>query len=218
MKKQHVIISLLWVLSIFLIPTRQGEAQSIPHLGILAGANFSTVTHINSPYSKNVNQRTGFIGGIYGRFMISKQHLSIQPELLYSQKGTRYQVSGQYYNQPQPVTEVLNVNYIEVPVLFAYSFIPHALLHPSIYLGPYVELKLYSKEKAVSSSGRVLSSSQMGSTVRNVDTGFSTGASLHFSRYSLGFRYTFGITRIFRGKIGDPKTNTMFSIIAGVNI
>jgi hypothetical protein len=94
------------------------QAQSI-RLGLRAGANYSNLAG-NVQNQDTYNNKIGFLGGVMLNVpIIQDGFLSLQPEILYSQKG--------FENKPTEFTGLLgakqkregkvNYNYLDVPVL-----------------------------------------------------------------------------------------------------
>jgi hypothetical protein len=93
------------------------QAQSV-RLGLRAGANYSNLAG-NIKNEDTYNNKIGFLGGVMLNVpIIADGFLSLQPEVLYSQKG--------FENKPTEYTSILgkqkregsvNYNYIDVPVL-----------------------------------------------------------------------------------------------------
>ena len=93
------------------------QAQNI-RLGLRAGANYSNLAgNINN--QSTYNNKFGFLGGVMLNVpLLQDGFLSLQPEVLYSQKG--------FENKPTEYTSILgkqkregqvNYNYLDVPVL-----------------------------------------------------------------------------------------------------
>ena len=94
------------------------QAQNI-RLGLRAGANYSNLAG-NVQNQNTYNNKIGFLGGVVLNVpLIQDGFLSVQPEILYSQKG--------FENKPTEYTTLLgakqkregqvNYNYLDVPVL-----------------------------------------------------------------------------------------------------
>jgi hypothetical protein len=94
------------------------QAQSV-RLGLRAGANYSNLAG-NVQNQDRYNNKIGFLGGVMLNVpLIQDGFLSLQPEILYSQKG--------FENKPTEYANVLggnqkregkvNYNYLDVPVL-----------------------------------------------------------------------------------------------------
>ncbi|WP_238395730.1 porin family protein [Pontibacter pudoricolor] len=91
------------------------QAQS--GIGIRAGANMSNLSG-DLRNENNFENKWGFHGGITYNIGIVDNFFSIQPELLYSQKGfknadTEFVVGGVNYKR----TGKVNYNYLDLPVL-----------------------------------------------------------------------------------------------------
>ena len=93
------------------------QAQNI-RLGLRAGANYSNLAgNINN--QSTYNNKFGFLGGVMLNVpLLQDGFLSLQPEVLYSQKG--------FENKPTEYTSILgkqkregqvNYNYLDVPLL-----------------------------------------------------------------------------------------------------
>lgn len=194
-------------LFLFVTSVYQLKAQPIPHLGIRLGMNAATVSGVEGDFGK---RRIGLVAGVYGHFMISKCHFSIQPELLYSQKGINHNIFGQFLQ----VHNSLKINYIEIPILFKYIFIPSSSVRPSIYLGPYVGFNIVAKRERYPGT-----SVNSRSDIEAIDFGFSTGASVALGRYHLGFRFTFAASGISSsGSYTGYHRNSVLSFVTGVDI
>lgn len=88
------------------------QAQSI-RFGVKAGANLSNLAG-DLIGKGQYDNRFGFHGGVMLNFGLANDLVSIQPELLYSQKGFKYsdQAFGIYRN-----TGSVRYDYLDVPVL-----------------------------------------------------------------------------------------------------
>ncbi|MBF9142395.1 porin family protein [Hymenobacter properus] len=82
------------------------NAQST-RFGVKAGVNYTTFSGDNVD---NAKYKFGAVGGLAANFGFSES-LSLQTELLYSQKGT--EIKGSDYN--------FKLNYIELPIMFRYT-------------------------------------------------------------------------------------------------
>ena len=97
------------------------QAQDI-RFGLRAGANYSNLSG-NIKNEDTYNNKVGFLGGVMLNVpLLAEYLLSIQPEILYSQKG--------FENKPTEFSSVLgkqkregnvNYNYIDVPLLLKFK-------------------------------------------------------------------------------------------------
>ncbi len=80
------------------------------NIGIKGGLNAFTIKTDNDG---NLDTKIGYHIGLIGHIHISDQ-FALQPELVYSVQGTQYTEAGEEFN--------LNLNYINVPLMFQYMF------------------------------------------------------------------------------------------------
>ena len=174
-------------------------------LGIKGGVNFANVGGSDAP--PGAKALTGFAAG--GYIEISLPLLfTIQPEILYSQKGTTYDQSMFGTN----FTITAKLNYLEIPVLVKYSF-PVPVVKPTLYAGPAIGILLSAKGKveALGQSQEEDIKDQTAST----DFGLVVGASAHIAIITVDVRYTLGLTTI--DKNGSTKGyNRVFGIMVGI--
>jgi hypothetical protein len=98
--------------------------------GVKAGANFSSLGGDDVP--SEFGSRTGLVIGGFAQYPVSDL-LTIQPELLYSQKGADF--SGQVLGET--VEGSLKLDYLEIPVLLRVNVPAGAPeLRPTLHVGP----------------------------------------------------------------------------------
>ena len=120
MKLSLLFIGALSTAAVF--SSSSAHAQGI-RLGLRAGANYSNLTG-NIKNENTYNNKVGFLGGVMLNADVTGDgFFSIQPELLYSQKGfenkpTAYDntVAGIGYKEQREGN--VNYNYLDLPVLF----------------------------------------------------------------------------------------------------
>src|SRR5205085_7184036 len=100
-------------------------AQKTARAGVKAGMNVSNL-YIDNVHDENA--RIGFNGGFYGQ-ILSSEFFAIQPELLYSTKGTRADYTGFVVNQKVR----FNLNYLDLPVLAVFKLGRSAEIHAGGY-------------------------------------------------------------------------------------
>jgi hypothetical protein len=114
MKKSALVVAALSVAAAY----TSAQAQDI-RLGLRAGANYSNLAG-DIKNESTYNNKVGFLGGVMLNVgLMGDNFLSLQPEVLYSQKG--------FENKPTEYTSILgstqkregsvNYNYLDVPVL-----------------------------------------------------------------------------------------------------
>jgi hypothetical protein len=95
-------------------------AQFIPKAGI-SYANVSISQDQKDTYDPNIEYKLGFVGGVAYQHSFSDL-ISIQPELLFHQKGFRWTESGEESIYTFNYTETFTLNYIELPVMVIFKF------------------------------------------------------------------------------------------------
>lgn len=110
-KKYNVTTSFTSIISLmFVLASLSVQAQSVK-VGLKGGLNVANIQ--GGGASKDNSFRPGLHLGLYGIIKIDEQ-LGFIAEILYSQKGTITKV------QPAPFN--VRIDYIDIPLLFSYSF------------------------------------------------------------------------------------------------
>lgn len=162
MKSKLYIIALAW-LGLEMQPV---FGQSLG-LGVEGGANFANLN--GKDVNSYVASRLGFVGGGFLHWGLT-QALSLQPEVLYAQKGAKTSDGSLSYQ----------LDYVEIPVLLEISLgLP--VIGPGILIGP-------SFDANVAASGL--------SNVTPADVGVVGGIQVHFDPVLLSGRYEVGLTNV----------------------
>ena len=158
-------------------------------VGVKAGVNFATMGGsdldvFETACSCNVSSRTAFAVGGFMSFQLG-QVLRLQPELLYVGKGTAFDISGQALE--------IRTTYIEIPVLLVVAPRVQGTIHPSLFGGGAVAVKIGC---SLAGGGSSTSCSNATFNVKSLDYGLILGAGLGYSvgrgellldaRYNLG--------------------------------
>lgn len=187
--KKTFVISMLLLLGITF-------AFAQGNYGVRAGLNLS-----NLDGNRKADNKIGFHAGF---MMDYKLHpfIIIQPELLYTQRGTQREISK--------VTTSRLLHYVELPIFLKGSFgTPDIKIEP--YLGP--EFRYLVK------GGRKVKGGDNESTtdydkdyINSFDWGLGFGLDLRINRdMLLGARYSMGMTEVFKdGK--DKNTSIMINL------
>ncbi len=93
--------------------------------GVKGGLNFADLTGTDSEGFKN---KTGMIAGVYAKLSFSPR-VAIQPEILYTQKGSRGTEGGL-------LSMTFKMDYIEIPVLLRLTVPLEGQVEPFVYGGP----------------------------------------------------------------------------------
>ena len=190
------------VLVLGILVTASSFAQI--ELGVKGGINLANMSGSGAP--PNTKTLAGFAGGGYLEISLPFL-LTIQPEVLYSQKGfiseetllgTNIKITGR-------------LNYLEIPVLVKYSF-PVPVVKPSVYAGPAVGILLSAK--ATAEAAGQSAETDIKDQTTSTDWGLVVGASAHIAVVTLDVRYTLGLTTA--DKTGSTKSyNRVLTVMLG---
>jgi opacity protein-like surface antigen len=197
----------LFAASLFAPPLASAQIK----LGVKGGLN---IADIGGSDAGTTETKTGFVAGGFAEFMIGNM-FAIQPEVLYSQKGTKESISGGELK--------FKLDYIEVPVLLKINIpIEGSKVHPNVYVGPSVGFK--SSCKVSGSSGGVSADvdCDAGGTdpIKSTDFGLAFGGGVSFdvggAEIGVDVRYTLGLSTIDDEADPDDLKNQVISIMGTV--
>jgi hypothetical protein len=133
---------LVVLLVIFTLASVSLAASGITGKGIKLGINFSGIA--GSDVSDEWKRKGGIAAGGFLVFGISES-FAIQPEILISQKGAKYE----NIDNGEVLKAWSNLTFIEIPVL-ANFYIPmnsRTKFHPCFFTGPFLGLKIRAKTR-----------------------------------------------------------------------
>jgi hypothetical protein len=133
MKKYILILSAL-----FFGVTVMGQTDKVK-TGVKAGLNISNLTVDEGEL--NSSGKTGFTAGIMVEIPMAK-NFSLQPELLYSQQGTKITFSDEEVTNSH-YKSTIELNYLNIPVMLKYYLIKGL----SIQAGPQIGILLKANNK-----------------------------------------------------------------------
>jgi hypothetical protein len=174
--------------------------------GYVFGLNFSTVTLKTNGISSDPETPAGIHFGVFYEIPV-KRNFTLRPALLFSAKGSNYQIDTVEYS--------LSPIYIEVPVNAVYSF-GSDVVKISLFTGPYFAVGL-GGYKII--SGGELKSIMYGSGVNKdlkiFDVGLNFGAGINFKGLLISAQYGIGLTNV-----SSVKTNVseMKNKVIGISI
>jgi len=170
-------------------------------LGLKAGANFST---ISGDDTDNVKTLTAFHVGGVAEVPVS-DNFSVQPELLYSSQGAKYEESEGYDGK-------FKFDYINVPVMAKFN-VSNGL---SLEAGPQVGFLMSAKDEynSTGDSGE----EDIKDFVKGLDFGLNIGAGYRLeSGLNFGARYNLGLSNIndFEGADDFKNQNGVIQLYVG---
>ena len=191
--------SLIAVVTLLFLTTLQAQQDERSYFGLKGGVNLSNIRSSNHFTDGDLlNTKTGLVGGLFFHIPITKA-ISIQPELLYSQMGTKYDsLTSVTLNTPGEV----DLNYISLPVLFRVS----PLKWLGVYVGPQLD---YYAGGTIKYDDSEREDNSLKTGTGNILTNMSVTAGLEVRLFgSLGIygRYVYGLSDITTGEIEDAFT------------
>ncbi|MFT3827296.1 MAG: porin family protein [Chitinophagaceae bacterium] len=152
-------------------------------LGVKAGVNISNYTGGNF---EDISKKAyvGFHAGAFMAFLLGN-HFAIQPEVLFSSQGAKFENAGDKEN--------IKVSYINVPVMAKYRFTG----------GFYIEAGPQVGFKVDESTGNT----SISTFAKDLDLSLAAGIGYHSPiGLGIGARYTAGLTKVgdFDASVIDP--------------
>lgn len=209
MKKSILILGTL-----FLCVTVMAQNQKVK-LGVKAGLNISTLTFDESELKSS--NKPGFTAGAMAEIPLTKK-FSVQPELLFSQQGTKTS-----FSDPDVTNSVykgtIELNYLNIPVMLKYYLVEGL----SLQAGPQIGILLKAKNKYQDNflGYENHESLDLKKYSSGIDTSVNLGLGYQFKdKFYTDLRYTISYSNIF--KEGDPNhfinndlKNRVFQITVG---
>lgn len=192
--------SFLTLLGLVAISTTAVAQQEVK-FGPKAGVNFAKVNgeiKEDGETFKFDKGQTGFHVGAFAEIKFNDK-FAIQPELLYSVQGGRYEDSESGPGFSYEEETKWNLHYINVPIMAKYYIIPSV----AIEAGPYVGFNIKSEAKSEGSAtiaGVTVNEDEtedMKKGTNSIDFGLGAGASFNMDNgFFVGARYNMGLTKI----------------------
>ncbi len=209
MKK--ITTSLLIIIGMLAITPAFSQEQNVTRFGVKGGVNFSNF-RIGDEIGDN-NVKAGLNLGLFFKMPISDA-VAIQPELLYSSKGSKIE----YDNFLQGEGEYrFNFNYIELPVMAVFSL--GDVFH--IQAGPYVSYLTSVNIKDMKEGGTIQGVRDLKEDNFNrFDYGLAAGIGADFNGFNVGVRYNYGLNEVgdsgeLSGQVLGDSRNSVATIFVG---
>lgn len=196
----------LFLFCLLASPARSQQPPS--EAGLKGGLSFATFSSAGSGQSASNNP--GFALGGYANYRLSTS-FSLQPEILYIQKGVTVNDSGIDFR--------LQINYIDVPV-FAQYHINGNGFGPRLFAGPYASFALSSFSNVEVVDENRLTPDEWLAHTNDVLFGLAAGLGIDREisdrNYFLEVRYHFGLSPVFGETVPGDLTNRAFLLLAGL--
>lgn len=207
MKKLILGIAVLSTSLAFAQTTQPTPSSTSPvRFGIKAGMNVSSLS--NDGTLEDQGSKIGFNAGVFANIPVAES-FSIQPEVLYSQYGDKYDdvIAG------NRISYARHHDYIAVPVMFQYNFIPNLYVEAGPEFGFLVNAK--NKLKNETNNDVINESGDYKDNLNGFNLGIGLGAGYYFTdNIGLTARYVAGVTDIAKDRPGnsDAIRNNVFQV------
>ncbi|HSD13017.1 MAG TPA: porin family protein [Flavobacterium sp.] len=205
---KRIILAAVALLAFGFVKAQVKQSASNTRFGIKGGMNVATLTGDEEDTKSLIGLH---IGGIVECKINDK--FAIQPELLFSMQGTKYEYSGYDGFETYYAEDKFKLNYLNIPIMAKY----YAAKKFYIEAGPQIGFLLsarYEYSDSVYGSGE----EDAKDYVKSVDFGLNIGAGFDFTdNVFAGVRYNFGLSNIndFEDDDDFKSHNGVLSISAG---
>lgn len=175
--------------------------------GVKAGMNVSSLS--NDGTLEDQGSKIGFNAGVFANLPIATS-FSIQPEVLYSQYGDKYDDVNIAGNR---ISSARHLDYIAVPVMFQYNFIPNLYVEAGPEFGFLVNAK--NKLKNETNNDTLNESGDYKDSLNKFNFGLGLGAGYYFTdNIGITARYVAGLTDIAKDRPNgsDAVRNNVFQV------
>ena len=155
--------------------TATASAQETPTLGVRGGLN-ATSAFTEDPLV-DTSYRPGFLVGVFA-WLPANDRVALQPEVLYSQKRTKFTLDG--------IDATVTADYVEFPVLLDVR-LNTGPSRVSLVVGPSVSFRTRAR---LESGGESIDASDQ---LDRVDFAVVTGLAFTAGLFELAGRYTWGL-------------------------
>ncbi len=178
MKKSVVVI----LAALVLVSTEAMAQLPQPEIGLRVGGNLAQLRGNSSFGDEATGRKLGFTVGAFAEMPLGGG-VSVQPELLYTQKGGTEEGVD------------FNLDYLELPVLVKYAAPTGSRVVPSLYAGPFVG---YSVGRAFEAEGVSIDADEVFKRA-NYGVAFGADFGYRFDRRTatVGLRYDLGLANVF---------------------
>lgn len=193
-KKNKIMRFSKLIIPVLIVAASTAKSQKF---GIKAGANFSNLSKGFDYMDTKV--LVGANAGVFANIPISSQ-FNFKPEIMYNGTGSKVE-----YAQNQVGNDYTRrLNYISVPLMLEYRFIPKAFLEA----GPQLSYMISAKEKYILLNGSEATATISKDFLNQFDFGIGIGAGYYFTeKLGANIRYVAGITDIYKYNDSDAVRN-----------
>lgn len=214
--RRILVVALLVVFALSMSAFAQEKTKMPMGAGVTAGLSLGNATGSDAAAlsGETKKMRLGFAFGAFYSFEPVKG-FTIQPELMYVQKGVKYEedAGGKL---------TIKTDYLEIPVLAKWTpDMKESKIQPTIFVGPFVGIIMSAKAKAEGFAGDSLNGEvDIKDQLKSTDFGVAFGAGLGMktTKGELFFdaRYDLGLSKVYKdigGVTPDVKSATILVLV-----
>ncbi|MEG2079890.1 porin family protein, partial [Chryseobacterium sp.] len=186
--------------------TTKSMSSSDVRFGIKGGMNVSSLSKDGT--LEDQGSKIGFNAGLFATIPVAES-FSIQPEVLYTQYGEKYDqvVLGNRYSRAR------HLDYVAVPVMFQYNFVPNFYVEAGPEFGVLVSAK--NKFKNETNNNVITESGNYKDDLNSFNLGIGLGAGYYFTdNIGVTARYVAGVTDVNKDRPNgsDAVRNNTFQV------
>lgn len=223
MKKLILGIAVLSTSLAFAQTTTPKSSSSDVRFGVKAGMNVSSLS--KDAGLEDQKSKIGFNAGVFATIPVAES-FSIQPEVLYNQLGAKVDSKNEYTLAGITTKNVesysTKFDYISVPVMFQYNFVPNFYVEAGPEFGFMISAKNKGDRTTTVTNGTNVSTNTASYTENinkdNLSTfnfGIGLGAGYYFTdNLGITARYTAGVTDVAKNRPNgwDAIRNNNFQV------
>lgn len=203
------ITAVLILLTAFAAIPAFSQSQNVTRFGVKGGVNFANF-RVDEIEDNNV--KAGLNLGLFFKMPVSES-FAIQPELLYSSKGSKLE----YDNALQGKGEYrFNMNYLELPIMGVISIGERF----NVQVGPYVGYLANTNIKNMEKDFDIVDVEDLNEDSFNrFDYGLAAGIGFDLDGFVIGARYNYGLAEVGdSGKLSGQLLNNAKNSAATVYV
>lgn len=185
-----------------------GAAAQGLSIGVKAGVTSGDIPSISSSLDDFGGSTSARIGYAAGGFVMVPLvgGISIQPEVLYTQKGVRFDEG------PAETNVRIKLDFVDVPILARYTF--GQVIRGYLIAGPSLNFNV----SATASAGflGLSGDDDISDDVESVEVAFVFGGGIELGPVLLEARLSEGLTDLAKGEADGPIKSRTFLILAGL--
>jgi len=215
-KKQGFhILTVIGIAFFLMISVPKTYAQSKnpgPRIGIKGGFNLSQF-FIDQPTVEDESMKLGLHFGLFTKIPVNN-FVSFQPELLYTNVGSRVSYGGSAVESALGIREGevrFNLNYIQLPLAMAINVGPL-----NIHAGPYLSYLVSANVKNLRTSDlTTVNTIELNKDDFNtIDYGLLAGVGFDVQNVTIGARYNYGLRKVGKDGMAGNLTNNSKNSVA----